>query len=366
MIQYNTIVIKIGSSTLTSNEGKLDVNNLSRLAAETADLIKGKCKVILVTSGAIVTGAERLGLATKPKTIPEKQAAAAVGQSLLMRQYEKAFERSGIPVAQILLTRDAIADRERYLNARNCLTTLLNEGVVPIVNENDTVAVEEIKVGDNDTLSALVASLVGADLLVLLTDVDGFYMESEEKVAFKATLIEEITAEVEAAAGHPGTQLGTGGMVTKIQAIKLCSDAGIPVVIAHGRTEGLLKKIAQGEQVGTLFKAKEKKPESRKRWVAHGLVISGSVVIDAGAEKALLTKGSSLLPAGISEVKGKFKPGELISIYNLSGKEIGRGLTNYPSDEAEKIKGQKSSNINSILGYEGSPEVIHRDNLAIL
>jgi glutamate 5-kinase len=360
------IVVKIGSSTLTTKENKLDVSNLTRLVSETAELIKQKHKVILVTSGAIVSGADKLGLATKPKSIPEKQAAAAVGQSLLMRQYEKAFEQFGIPTAQILLTRDAIADRERYLNTRHCMTTLLSEGVVPIVNENDTVAVEEIKVGDNDTLSALVASLIGADLLVLLTDVDGFYMESEEKVAFKATVIEEITAEVEAAAGHPGTQLGTGGMITKIQAAKLCSDAGIPVVIAHGRTEGLLKKIAAGEQVGTLFKAKEKKPESRKRWVAHGLVISGSITVDAGAEKALITKGSSLLPAGISEVKGKFKIGELISINNLSGKEIGRGLTNYASEEVEKIKRQKSSQINQVLGYEGSPEVIHRDNLVIL
>ncbi|MFA4967712.1 MAG: glutamate 5-kinase [Candidatus Margulisiibacteriota bacterium] len=253
MSGYKTIVIKIGSSTLTTKEGKLDVENLTRIVKETADLVKKGNKIIIVTSGAMVTGFERLKLRSKPKTLPEKQAAAAVGQSILMRQYEKAFEKFGITVAQILLTRDEISVRERYLNARNTISTLLAEGVVPVVNENDTVAVEEIKVGDNDTLSALVASLIGADLLALLTDVDGFYMETEEEARHKIDIIKKIDKKVEAAAGHSGTEHGTGGMITKIKAIKICHDAGIPVVIAHGRTEGLISKIAAGEQVGTLF-----------------------------------------------------------------------------------------------------------------
>ena len=359
------LVIKIGSSTLTTKQGQLDVTNLTRLVSETAEIIKAGHKAILVTSGAIVSGCEALKLKEKPTSIPEKQAAAAVGQSRLMRQYEKAFEIYGISVAQILLTRDAIADRERYLNARNCLSTLLEEGVVPVVNENDTVAVEELKVGDNDTLSALVASLIGAEALVLLTDVDGFYMESDEGVAYKAEVVEEITKEVEGFAGHAGTQMGTGGMVTKLQAAKIATDAGIPVYIAHGRTVNVIKKIANGEKVGTLFKAKDKKPESRKRWLAHGLSVKGSVTVDAGAVKAL-SSGSSLLPAGVKSISGKFKIGEAIRIFNPSGKEIGRGLTNFGSDEIEKIKGKKSSEINTCLGFEASTELIHRDNLVML
>ncbi len=363
---YNTIVIKIGSSTLTTKQGKLDLPNLTRLVSETAALIKQKCRVVIVTSGSVVTGSEKLKLKEKPKSLPEKQAAAAVGQSILMRQYEKAFEAYGLTVAQILLTRDTIENRERYINARNTFSTLLAEEVVPIVNENDTVAVEEIKVGDNDNLSALVASLIGADLLVLLTDVDGFYMRSDEGVDYKVDEIHEINEEVEAAAGHSGTQAGTGGMITKLQAAHICQDAGIPVVIAHGQTEGLLQKIANGEKIGTLFVPKTKKPESRKRWVAHGLTVKGVVTIDTGAEKALVGKGSSLLPAGIKSVAGKFKVGEMLSIRDTAGKEIGRGLSNYPSNELNRIMGKKSADIPKLLGYEGSPEAVHRDNMVIL
>jgi glutamate 5-kinase len=222
---FNTIVIKIGSSSLTTPAGTLDIPNLKRVVAEIAELTNAKKKFVLVTSGAIVCGAERLGLG-KPKTIPEKQAAAAVGQSRLMRQYEKAFEAHDLTVAQILLTRDAIADRERYLNARRAFAALLEENVIPVVNENDTVAVDEIKIGDNDTLAALTASLIGADLLILLTDVDGFYMKNEEGIPYLVDEIREIDREVESAAGHPSTQLGTGGMITKIQAAKICGGPG--------------------------------------------------------------------------------------------------------------------------------------------
>lgn len=257
MAKYNSIVIKIGSSTLTNDKGKLDHENLKRIVKEISELKK---QVIIVTSGAIVTGAERLGLKMKPKTIPEKQAAAAVGQSILMRQYEKAFEEYGITVAQILLTKDEIINGEKRSNARNTITTLLKEKVVPIVNENDTVAVEEIKVGDNDTLSAHVAEIIKADLLILLTDINGFYMETDEGVQYKVDVVEEITPVVEAAAGHPGTQLGVGGMVTKIQAAKIASKAGIPLVIADGRKKGAVKNIVEGEKEGTIFLPKGREP----------------------------------------------------------------------------------------------------------
>ncbi|MBI5700277.1 glutamate 5-kinase [Candidatus Saganbacteria bacterium] len=250
MARYDTIVIKIGSSTLTNEKGKLDLPNLKRIVKEVADLKK---KVIIVTSGSIVTGSERLGLKTKPKTIPEKQSAAAVGQAILMRQYDKAFEAFGVTVAQVLLTRDELSGGERKFNAKNCLHMLLKEGVVPVINENDAVAVEEIKVGDNDTLSALVSVMIEADLLVLLTDVDGFYLSSDEGIPYKVEQIDDINNEVEDAAGHPSTQLGIGGMKTKIQAAKICKKAGIPVIIAHGRTTGVIQKIAAGEKVGTKF-----------------------------------------------------------------------------------------------------------------
>ncbi|KAF0134401.1 MAG: glutamate 5-kinase [Candidatus Saganbacteria bacterium] len=258
MANYKTVVVKIGSSTLTTKEGKLDIANLFRLVSEFKEIIKNNIKLIIVTSGAVATGAEKLNLKSKPKSIPEKQAAAAIGQSILMRQYEKAFESYGITVAQILLTRDAIENKERYLNARNTLTKLLEENVVPIVNENDTVAVEEIKFGDNDNLSAMVAELIKANLLLLLTDVDGFYMKTDEGVEFKADVIEEIDQKVTAAAGHSATRVGTGGMATKIEAAKICLKAKIPMVIAHGRMQGVINKIVNGENVGTMFLPKGK------------------------------------------------------------------------------------------------------------
>ncbi|OGC23985.1 glutamate 5-kinase [candidate division WOR-1 bacterium RIFOXYC2_FULL_37_10] len=244
MSKSGIIVIKIGTSTLTL-DNKLDLQNLQRIVKEIA---LSKKKAIIVTSGAIVTGAQKLGLASKPKTIPEKQAAAAIGQSVLMRQYEKAFEKFGITTAQVLLTRDALTDKERYRNVRNTLTTLLNEGVVPIVNENDTVSTEEIKVGDNDTLSALVSELISADILVLLTDVDGFYIKDK-----KVDVIKKITKEIRFAAGHSLTEIGTGGMITKINAAQICMSSGISVFIANGRERGAINSIISGKKIGTKF-----------------------------------------------------------------------------------------------------------------
>lgn len=351
---FGTIVIKIGSSSLTDPKGRLDVSNLRKIVSEAAELVKQKKKVIIVTSGAVVSGAEKLGIG-KPKTIPEKQAAAAVGQSRLMRQYEKAFEEFDITVAQVLLTRDAISDRERYLNARNTLNTLLSEKVVPIINENDTVAIEEIKIGDNDNLAALAASLIGADMLVLLTDVDAFYMPNEEGIPTPVYEIKEISREVENAAGHPSSQLGTGGMITKIQAAKVCSNAGIYMAIVNSRKKGLLSKILNGEKVGTLFFPQASKRESRKRWLAHGLKKEGMLIVDPGAESALLKNGKSLLPVGIKSVKGKFQAGAMVSIADEDEKEFARGLVNLSSKELEEV-----------LGKKGAGEAVHRDNLVIL
>jgi glutamate 5-kinase len=253
-----TVVIKIGSSTLTTPDKRLDLHNLTRLVDEAAALVKGRHRVVIVSSGAIVAGAQRLNLG-KPKTIPEKQAAAAVGQSLLMRQYEKAFEKHGIAVAQILLTRDVITDRERSLNARNCFHTLLAEGVVPVVNENDVVAVEEIKIGDNDTLAALTAGLIGADKLLLLTDVDGFYLKDQDGKPYLVEKITRITPQIKAAAGQPSSQSGTGGMATKLEAARLALPLGVSLTIANGRKKGLLTDWLGGGKVGTFFPAAKKK-----------------------------------------------------------------------------------------------------------
>ncbi|MCU0641076.1 MAG: glutamate 5-kinase [Candidatus Margulisbacteria bacterium] len=251
-----TIIIKIGSSTLTTTHGTLDHANLHRIVAEAARLVKARHKVVIVTSGAIVTGAQALGLKAKPQSIPQKQAAAAIGQSRLMRQYEKAFEEHGITVAQVLLTRDALADRRRHQNARNCLHTLLDEKVVPIINENDTVAVDEIRIGDNDTLAALTARLVGADLLIILSDVDGFFMKDKQGVPFLVPEVKKIDRAIKKAAGQAVSDQGTGGMLTKIQAAQICSRAGITMAIAGGRKPGVITAIAGGKKFGTLFRPK--------------------------------------------------------------------------------------------------------------
>ncbi|MCX5725590.1 MAG: glutamate 5-kinase [Candidatus Saganbacteria bacterium] len=360
------MVIKIGASSLTDRSGKLDTENLRRLSNEIADIIKDGKKVVLVTSGAIVCGREKLKLTGAKETIQEKQAAAAVGQSLLMAEYGRVFGEKGLKVGQVLLTRDAIADRSRYINSRNTITALLELGAIPIVNENDTVSVDEIKVGDNDNLSALVASLVGADLIINLTNVDGFYMKDEAGEPVLVPEVSEITREIEDAAGHPSTQLGVGGMITKIQAAKIATDAGIPMVIASAKKSGTLKKIISGEKIGTIFHSKISKLESKKRWLAHGLPRKGSIVIDGGAESALKKHGGSLLAVGILEVKGDFEHGDAISIEDESGKEIGRGLSNYSSEDLKKIKGLNTAKIQEILGYKGTPEALHRDDLVLI
>lgn len=366
MNKYKTIVIKIGSSTLTNKAGNLDTANLKRIAGELAELKKQKKNIVIVTSGAIVSGSERLKFNKKPRSIPDKQAAAAVGQSLLMMEYAKAFNEHGIIVAQILLTKDEVSDRERYLNTRNTLAKLLDMGVIPIVNENDTVSVEEIKIGDNDTLSALVASLIGADVLMMLTDVDGFMMPDEDNELQVVHEIKEITQEVKDAAGHPSSQMGVGGMITKLQAAEICSDAGVVTAIANGRTPGMLEKFFSTGNVGTIFAPKVSRMESRKRWLAHGLPVKGTLVIDGGAETALIKGNKSLLAVGVKKISGKFEPGEAVSVKNENDIEIARGLVTFSSENLKKILGLKTAQVEEALGGEYVDEVIHRDNLVLI
>ncbi len=364
--KFKTIVVKIGSSTLTNKQGTLDTANLKRIVTEIANIKKAKKNVIVVTSGAIVSGSERLGLGRKPRTIPEKQAAAAVGQSLLMREYVKAFAEFDINVAQILVTADELSERERYLNTRNTMLKLIELGVVPIVNENDTVSVEEIKIGDNDTLSALVADSVGADALLLLTDVEGFMMKDEDGELQVIREIREITKDIRDAAGHPSSQMGTGGMITKLKAAEIATEAGVMTAIASGRNAGVIEAFASTGKAGTVFTPKVAKLESKKRWLVHGSRIKGTLVIDGGAETALIKGNKSLLPVGIRNISGKFDKGDSVSIKNEAGMEIARGLSDFSSDNLKKIIGLRSEQVEEVLGGEYVDEVIHRDNLVLI
>lgn len=360
------IVVKVGTSTLTYATGKLNLDQLERLVRELADLRHRDIEVVLVSSGAVGAGMGKLGLRSKPRSIPEKQALAAIGQGILMQMYEKFFAEYGEIVAQVLLTREDITQRGRYLNARNTLLALLRLGVVPIINENDTVAYEEIKFGDNDTLAALVAGLVDADLLVLLSDIDGLYTADPRKDSSAQLIktVEELTPEIVALAGNSGSRLGSGGMMTKIQAARIVSTSGIPMIVANGSQKGVLKEIVMGENPGTLFLPCDHRLNSRKAWIGYASKTSGAVTVDQGAEKALLEKGKSLLPSGITSVEGDFERGCVISIMGGSG-EIARGIVNYSSAEIKQIMGCQSNEIVRILGQKDFDEVIHRDNLTL-
>ncbi|QCX34448.1 glutamate 5-kinase [Caloramator sp. E03] len=364
----NRIVIKVGTSTLTHENGRLNISSIESIVRQIADLINRGKEVILVTSGAIGAGIGRLGLKTKPKTIPEKQAAAAVGQGILMHIYEKLFAEYGQIVAQVLLTREDMSHRIRFLNARNTLFALLDNNVIPIINENDAIVTEEIKFGDNDTLSACVASLVEADLLILLSDIDGFY-DSDPHINPNAKLIswiDKITPEIEAAAGGAGSHLGTGGMATKIKAAKIAVSAGTSMVIANGSNPKIITDIITGKNIGTWFKPKEKPLHARQRWIAYSTKIKGKIYVDDGAEKAIIVNKKSLLPSGITKISGKFSEGQVVSILNSKDKEIAKGIVNYSSNEIEQIKGLNSSQIENILGHKNYDEVIHKDNMVIL
>jgi glutamate 5-kinase len=361
------IVVKVGSNLVTVPGLGSDPDRIERLAADVA-AIRHDREVTLVSSGAIATGMARLALAERPRSIPEKQAAAAVGQSALMWQYEIAFKRYGIAVGQVLLTAQDIGDRTRYLNARNTLLALLGFGVVPVVNENDTVAVEEIKVGDNDNLSALVASLIEADLLVLLTDVGGLYTAdpARQSGATKLDTVAEVTDEILAMAGTHGDGVSVGGMATKLQAAQKAAASGVPMVIASGRERGVLARILSGEAVGTYFVPKADRLGARKRWIAFAAPPQGRLLVDAGAARALTRQGRSLLPSGVTAVDGEFAAGDVVAVVDGESREFARGLVNFDAGELRRIRGAKTQEIEPRLGYKSVDEVIHRDNLVIL
>ncbi|MGB9679454.1 MAG: glutamate 5-kinase [Thermoanaerobacteraceae bacterium] len=362
------IVIKVGTSTLTYENGKLNLEIMEKLVRQIANLSNKGDQVILVTSGAIGAGMGKLNIKEKPKTIPEKQSLAAIGQGLLIEIYEKFFNEYGKTTAQILLTRDDFSERSRYLNISNALYNLFKLGVIPIINENDTVTVDEIKIGDNDSLGALVASLVEADLLVILTDIDGLYNKNPKQY-HDAKIINEISEfsdDLFDIAGGAGTKRGTGGMFTKMQAAKICWNSGVKMVIANGKTDNILNKITKGEKVGTTFLPMKNPINSRKIWIAFNARINGLLFVDEGAVKAITKNGKSLLPGGIIKSEGDYNIGDCVALFDEENREFARGLINYSSKDIEKIKGSKTHDIEKILGFKYYDEVIHRDNLVIL
>lgn len=358
------IVVKVGSALLTRSvegEGRfLDAIVFELIARQVDRLLENGKEVVLVSSGAMAAGSMQLGSGTIPKRIQEKQAYAAVGQPHLMHHYEEVFRPKGRLVAQVLLTHEDLTHRKRYLNSKRTLETLLELGAIPIVNENDTVAVEEIKVGDNDTLSAQVAALIDADLLVILTTVDGLLKEG--KVIPE---VRQINDEIYSLAGGPGSSIGIGGMVTKIEAAKLAGTMGIPTVIASGLKSSVLSRIMDGEEVGTLFLPQPQRLAKRKHWLAWTQKSCGEVVIDDGAVNAITKRGKSLLPTGVVDIRGEFERGDAITIVSQRGKEIALGLSEYSSSELRKIKGCHSNEIECVLGYRHEDEVVHRDNMVL-
>jgi glutamate 5-kinase len=357
------IVVKIGSRALCADGGRFDL-----VAKQVATQLKAGRKVVLVSSGAVALGRVRLGLTDRPKKVSLLQAAAATGQSLLMRAYEDAFAPLGIHVAQVLLTHDVVTDRDRYLHARQAIDELLKLGVVPIINENDTVATEEIRFGDNDNLSATVVNLVGADLLVILTDVDGLYdrppSEAGEASPRLYDVVESIGAEIERAAQGSTSAFGRGGMTTKLQAAQAAARCGASTVLCNGNAKDVLLRVAAGERVGTLVLAGSR-IASRKHWLAFTLGARGALVIDEGAARALVERGKSLLAAGIVEVRGKFAIGDPVACVDPSGRELARGLVAYGSEEIRRIARRPAREIAQVLGYSNGDEVIHRDDLVL-
>ncbi len=364
-------VVKVGSSLVT-NEGRgLDEAAMGEWSRQLAELVRGadgvRREVVLVSSGAIAEGMKRLGWSTRPKLVHELQAAAAVGQMGLAQMYETKLREQGVGSAQVLLTHADLADRERYLNARSTLLTLLRLGVVPVINENDTVVNDEIKFGDNDTLGALVANLIEADVLVILTDQKGLYTADPRRDP-AAQFVHEAQAgdpALEAMAGGAGSSIGKGGMITKILAAKRAAGSGASTVIAWGREPDVLLRLAQGESIGSLLLAQTPKLQARKQWMADHLQLRGAVTVDAGAAAKLRAEGKSLLPIGMTAVEGDFSRGDVIAVRDSEGREIARGLANYASAEARLLCRKPSSEFEKLLGYQAEPEMVHRDNLVL-
>ncbi len=368
VLHAKRIVVKVGSSLVT-NEGRgLDAVAIGQWCEQLAALVKDGREVIMVSSGAIAEGMKRLGWGTRPKAIHELQAAAAVGQMGLVQVYETQLRENGIGSAQVLLTHADLADRERYLNARSTLLTLLSLGVVPVINENDTVVNDEIKFGDNDTLGALVANLVEADALIILTDQKGLYTADPRKdpAAQFVDIGKAGDAALEAMAGGVGSSIGSGGMITKILAAKRAAGSGASTVIAWGREPSVLIRLCHGQRIGTLLLAQTAKNQARKQWMADHLQMRGSVTVDAGAAAKVASEGKSLLPIGMTAVLGEFSRGDVIAIKSPDGIEIARGLANYSSAEARLIGRKASTEFEKLLGYTGEPEMVHRTNLVLM
>ena len=362
------LVVKVGSSLVTAEGRGIDHAAVAHWAEEIAGLRRAGKEVVLVSSGAIAEGMQRLGWTKRPAAMHELQAAAAVGQMGLVQAYEAAFSRFGLHTAQILLTHEDLADRRRYLNARSTLLTLIGLGVIPIINENDTVTTDEIRLGDNDTLGALVTNLIEADALVLLTDQSGLYSSDPRKDA-TATLLQSAFAgdpALEAMAGGAGSAIGKGGMLTKVLAAKRAARSGASTVIADGREENVLTRLAAGEALGTQLIAETLTLAARKQWLADHVRTAGKLMLDAGAARALLREGKSLLPIGVVACEGTFERGEVVGCFDPDGREIARGLVNYSAGETQRILRKPSAEIATVLGYVDEPELIHRNNLVVL
>lgn len=354
------IVVKVGTSLLTSRDNRLSQVQIGKIVTQILSILNQGIKVILVTSGAIGAGMGKLKLKNRPKVLPQLQAAAAVGQSELMKLYDSSFKKGKRTVAQILLTADDFSDRKRYLNTKNTLLSLLKFGVVAIINENDTISVDEIKFGDNDKLSAQVANLIGADLLIILSDVDGLY---DQKKRRRIATIEKIDSKILSLARGAKNSTSVGGMITKIEAAGITTASGIPCIVADGKTQNVLSEIIRGEDVGTFFPSHANRLVAKKCWIVFSSRSRGKIIVDSGAKDVLIKKGKSLLPSGIVGLEGKFKAGDVISVVDEKKKEFAKGISNYSAAELEKIKGCQTRTIASLLGYKYYDEVIHCDNL---
>jgi glutamate 5-kinase len=365
------VVIKLGSKVVTTAEGAVDEAHLGHLAQQIVELTRAGKQIVLVTSGAIRAGRHRLGIHEQSLDLPARQAAAAVGQIELMQRYREIFGQLGQPIAQVLLTQLELSDFRRYLHLRNTLSTLLGEyRVIPVLNENDSVSAEGVQIGENDRLAAVVASKLDADLLLSLSDVAGYYSGDphHDPSARLVPVVREISAEMETAALDSDGAAGRGGMRTKVESAKLAMNAGVIMVIAHGREPNVIRRIMAGEEIGTIFLPKPAKMRSRKRWIGFARVPRGKLLVDAGAAQALISGGKSLLPVGVVGVEGEFKSGEMVSVVEADGaqREIARGLVNYGAEDLRKIQGCKSKDIVKRLGHRDFDEAIHRDNLVVL
>lgn len=368
MREVKRVVVKIGSNVLTAGSDVLHKEVFSNVAKNISSLKKDGYEVLIVSSGAVAAGRKSLTCIEQPVSIPQKQASAAIGQVRLMRLYEDCFNTHGDTTAQVLLTHDALSDRKKFLNARNTLFTLLHCGIIPIINENDSVVVDEIKFGDNDILSALVTNLVDADLLLILTDRDGLYAQDpqccEDAVLIK--VVEKITKEVENLAKGSSSSAGTGGMISKVDAAKKVSIYGIPTIVVNGNTKNIITGVFKGEDVGTLFLPRQTKLSSRKHWIAFNLKPKGTLIVDDGAKRAVVKMGKSLLSTGLIDVKGHFQFGDPVKCVDTNGAEFARGLINYRAEDVFRLRGLHSRDIKKVLGYKHYDEIIHRDDLVVL